>query len=359
MALGTIAALVAGAGALASGIGSLTSAAQSGNSVDENKELMDYQQEKDLQNYWTQYNSQTPAVQKSLLEQAGINPAMLSYGDFTPASLGNVSIPEGASASKNSIASLLGAATQSFSQLSQSALNNAQVKNLEADKNLKESQTRNFDAQTATEDLLRNGAFQDQNLNIRVKEKSLDVSDAQIKQIESNLTKISAEVDAIKSQASLYDEQTNMVKKQQFFQDIQNKYADKQFKAQLSEVISNVAKNYSIIKYNDALVNEVAATIAKLNAETSGIQLANSLNQALLPYKVGEAAEGLATLEMNNDILSAGLETAEDLASAQQWMSMVSDMTSQLYNFALSFGAVGVGMKSLKFGEKIPRVGFK
>lgn len=194
-----------------------------------------------LQNKWNRqqwqmenaYNS--PSAQLRRMREAGLNPDMM-YGGGVSGNLSafSPSMSSGAPYSPmdfTALGSKVPVGVDAVSSFLDTQLKQAQIDNINADTEKKGAETSILSSDAAFRDALNQGQLDLQNVQIKVLNKGIELTDAQIKEAQANLTSIEA-------QANLFRANAAKIRKETQWMD---------------------ALNHDIRKLNDATLQKLAA----------------------------------------------------------------------------------------------------
>lgn len=304
--------LIGSAGSFLSTItGGLIGAASASSQTEMTKELMKYQHD---------LNSIGDFVKQA--QESGFNPASL-YGNSSPSlstSLGSPpdvasSIIQGASTGMNQ--SLIG----------------SQVRNIEADTDLKKAQAGYTQLQAAAEKL-RNDylpKFLDQEMTLNdyenaLKYETIGFTKDQRKLILANTEKCKAETVNLQEQFKLYQEQIRKAKNEADIAEITKNFTPELLNKQLQEVNSR-------IRLNSAQADQVIATIANINADTNLKDVQTSIQRIARAWaedhekaKYGIEQQKWLQEDYKARRMAAGQETAEYMSDVAEFLAALGSV---------------------------------
>nr|CDL65753.1 unnamed protein product [uncultured bacterium] len=252
----------------------------------------------------------SPSNQLKMMADAGLNPNNFSNGVTSAPS-----VPSGSAASGSALSGPAASASGpiamqnpfNFEAVTQSIKNLAEAKKTE-------SETKQVDALTATENLLRDGKVQLQNSEI-----SLNIVDAHMRKSEMDkigkeLIALDVSIDAAKqsirnsiaSEAYTKAMADYQVLKSEEQRKINEKLAER-LRLELKESQSRIAKNYSDISINDKTIDKIVSEVRLNGFKLNNMPIEINLNNRMLKAQI-------QNLEGENTIVSSDVEAAETVS---------------------------------------------
>lgn len=295
--------------------GGLIGAASASSQQGMSKELMKYQHD---------LNSLSDFVKQA--KESGFNPASL-YGSASPSlstSLGSPpdvasSIIQGASTGMNQ--SLIG----------------SQVRNIEADTDLKKAQAGYTQLQAAAEKL-RNDylpKFLDQEMTLHDYENALKyemvgLTKEQRKEVIAQTERCKAESDNLREQLKLYQEQIRKAKSEADIAEITKKFTPELLNKQLQEINSRIHLNIE-------QADQVIATIASINKDTDIKEVQLKMQKVAYSYakdheeaKLGTEKQQWLQEDYKSRRMAAGQETAEYMSDVSEFLGAFGSLVGGL-----------------------------